>query len=83
MISTADISLWDVDLTDLDRWVEGVPHDWFALLRREAPAFWQDERAGRGFWSITRYDDVVAASKDYETFSSEAGGTSQIGRAHV
>jgi len=76
VISTADISLGDVDLTDLDRWVEGVPHDWFALLRREAPAFWQDERAGRGFWSITRYDDVVAASKDYETFSSEAGGTS-------
>jgi len=66
----------DVDLTDLDRWVEGVPLDWFALLRREAPAFWQDERAGRGFWSITRYDDVVAASKDYETFSSEVGGTS-------
>jgi len=74
--ATADIGLGDVDLTDLDRWVEGVPHDWFALLRRDAPAFWQDERAGRGFWSITRYDDVVAASKDYETFSSEAGGTS-------
>ena len=71
MTSTAD-----VDLTDLDRWVEGVPHDWFSLLRREAPAFWQDERAGRGFWSITCYDDLVAASKDYETFSSEVGGTS-------
>jgi cytochrome P450 len=65
-----------IDLTDLDRWVEGVPHDWFALLRREAPVFWQDERDGRGFWSLTRYDDVLAASKDWETFSSALGGTS-------
>ena len=37
---------------------------------------WQDERDGRGFWSFTRYDDIVAVSKDHETYSSEAGGTS-------
>jgi cytochrome P450 len=66
----------EIDLTDLDRWVEGVPHDWFALLRREAPVFWQDERQGRGFWSLTRYDDILAASRDYQTFSSAVGGTS-------
>jgi cytochrome P450 len=71
-----EAGLADIDLTDLERWVEGVPDDWFALLRREAPCFWQDEREGRGFWSLTRYEDVVAASKDYETFSSARGGTS-------
>jgi cytochrome P450 len=76
MSAVAEARLADIDLTDLDRWVEGVPHDWFAILRREAPVFWQEERRGRGFWSLTRYDDVLAASKDYETFSSEAGGTS-------
>ena len=76
MSAVAEARLADIDLTDLDRWVEGVPHDWFAVLRREAPVFWQDERRGRGFWSLTRYDDVLAASKDYETFSSETGGTS-------
>lgn len=76
MAATAEISLADVDLTDLDRWVQGVPYEWFALLRREEPVFWQDEREGRGFWSLTRYDDVVAATKDYETFSSARGGTS-------
>jgi cytochrome P450 len=65
-----------IDLTDLDRWVEGPPHDWFALLRREAPVFWQDEREGRGFWSLTRYDDVLAASRDHAAFSSALGGTS-------
>ena len=34
-------------------------------------------RGGRqGYWSFTRYDDIVAVSKDYATYSSETGGTS-------
>jgi cytochrome P450 len=65
-----------IDLTDLDRWVEGVPYDWFEVLRREAPLYWQDEREGKGFWSYTLYDDVVAVSRDVELYSSELGGTS-------
>jgi cytochrome P450 len=76
MTSIAAASLSDVDLTDLDRWSRGAPHDWFALLRREEPVFWQEERNGRGFWSLTRYGDILAASKDWHTFSSELGGTS-------
>ena len=77
MAVTAQPSLTDIDLTDLDRWAAGVPYEWFALLRREAPLFWQEEPGeGRGFWSLTRYDDVVAASKDWETYSSARGGTS-------
>jgi cytochrome P450 len=76
MTATAEASLDGIDLTDLDRWAEGVPHEWFALLRDEEPVFWQEERAGRGFWSLTRYDDVLAASKDYGTFSAQLGGTS-------
>ena len=76
MSAITGVSLAAVDLTDLGRWVEGVPYEWFALLRREAPVFWQDERHGRGFWSLTRYDDVLGASKDHETFSSALGGTS-------
>jgi cytochrome P450 len=76
MTAVAEAALADIDLTDLDRWAKGVPHDWFALLRRDSPVFWQDERRGRGFWSLTRYEDVLAASKDYRTFSAEVGGTS-------
>jgi cytochrome P450 len=77
MATTTEPRLDEIDLTDLDRWVQGVPYDWFALLRREAPVFWQDEPGGgRGFWSLTRYEDVVAASKDWETYSSARGGTS-------
>lgn len=76
MSAVAEAQFSDVDLTDLDRWANGAPHEWFALLRRSAPVFWQEERGGRGFWSLTRYADILAASKDYATFSSEVGGTS-------
>ena len=53
-----------VDLTNPATFTEGVPHGWFATLRREAPVFWHEEAEGPGFWVITRHDDVCAASKD-------------------
>jgi cytochrome P450 len=63
-----------VDLTDLDMWARGVPHEEFARLRREAPVAWSDEPAGGpGFWSVVRYDDIVTASRDTRTFSSSRG----------
>ena len=33
----------DIDLTDLDRFDDGFPHDVFAHLRREAPVWFHDE----------------------------------------
>ena len=74
--SVAGLVLDDVDLTDLGAWERGVPYEWLTLLRREAPLFWQPEVDGRGFWVFTRYDDIVQVSKDWETYSSESGGTS-------
>ena len=73
---TTGLVLDDVDLTDLDTWEDRVPYDWLALLRHEAPLHWHPERDGRGFWVFTRYDDIVQVSKDWETYSSELGGTS-------
>ncbi len=74
--SVEGLVLDDVDLTDLDTWERGVPYEWLTLLRHEAPLFWQPERDGRGYWVFTRYDDIVQMSKDWETYSSELGGTS-------
>ena len=74
--SVAGLALDDVDLTDLGVWELGVPYEWLTLLRREAPLFWQEEKDGHGFWVFTRYDDIVQMSKEWETYSSETGGTS-------
>jgi cytochrome P450 len=63
-----------VDLTDLDMWARGVPYAEFARLRREAPVTWHDEvPPNSGFWSVTGYSDIVAASRDVATFSSSRG----------
>ncbi len=68
--------LEDVNLYDLDRWEQGVPHDMFAVLRKEAPIYWQPEpKGGRGFWAVTKYADVVHISKHPRLFSSYRGGT--------
>lgn len=63
-----------VDITDHDTYLTGVPHATFAALRRDDPVHWTEERdGGRGFWSLTTYDDVLAASRDTATFSSRFG----------
>ena len=63
----------DIDLCDKDVFVRGVPHEWFTRLRHEAPVCWHDEPDGRGFWCVTRYEDVAAINRDWETFSSARG----------
>ena len=66
--------LEDVDLFDPDAYLEGVPHDAFAQLRREAPVY-RHPRAGLPpFWAVTRYHDAVKVSRDWATFSSERKG---------
>ena len=66
-----------IDLSDHDAFVDHVPHEWFAELRRNDPVHWNEERdGGRGFWAVTRYDDIRTVHRDVETYSSELGGTS-------
>jgi cytochrome P450 len=63
-----------IDLLDLDRFRDGAHHEMFRRLRAEAPVAWHEHPTGAGFWNLTRHADVVAASRDSETFSSEAEG---------
>jgi cytochrome P450 len=68
----------DIDLTDLDRFANGFPHELFTFLRREAPVWFQKPSAhtpgGEGFWVLSRYADIQAAAADGATFSSATGG---------
>ena len=60
-------------LTSHDAYLNGVPHEIFKELRAHQPVAWTDETDGRGFWSITKYDDVLYASRHAEIFSSRQG----------
>src|SRR4051812_23419714 len=51
------ISISDIDLLE-DTWAVAVPHDQFDFLRAEAPVHWHDHPESKGFWAVTRYDDV-------------------------
>jgi cytochrome P450 len=63
------------DLTDHDVFQAGVPHEYFRSLRHHDPVHWTPWRHGRGFWSLTRYADVVAVSQDVATYSSQVGAS--------
>jgi cytochrome P450 len=67
-------ALEDIDLVDPDNYVAGVPYHWFDHLRRDHPVIWHPEvPPNRGFWAVTRYDDLAAVHMDWQTFSSEIG----------
>jgi len=63
----------DADITSHDVYTHGVPHATFNRLRAENPVHWTEETDGAGFWSILRYDDALAVSRDVETFTSANG----------
>jgi cytochrome P450 len=64
----------DVDISSHDTYLEGVPRDTFRYLRENDPVHWTEEPdGGRGFWSLTKYDDVLFASRNTDVFSSRFG----------
>jgi cytochrome P450 len=67
----------DIDLTELDRFAHGFPHELFTTLRRDAPVWFHPPTAhtpgDEGFWVLTRYADVHAAASDAALFSSVTG----------
>ncbi|WP_432848298.1 cytochrome P450 [Amycolatopsis sp. CA-161197] len=57
-------------IADPDTYVEGVPYDVLAKLRRETPV----TRVG-DFWAVLRHSDVRDVLRNPATFSSQLGGT--------
>ena len=46
------------------------PYDLYRRMRDDAPVYFNEKY---GFWALFRYDDVCAAHKDWQTFSSAHG----------
>ena len=61
------------DLSSHDSFISGAPHNTFARLRREDPLAWCDYKGGKGFWSVTRHEDILALNRNYELMSSARG----------
>lgn len=61
------------DLTSHDTFSNGAPHNTFRRLREEDPLSWTDWKDGKGFWSVTRHEDIVEMNGNFEVFSSAQG----------
>ena len=55
-----------------------APFDTYRRMRDEAPVYYSEKY---DFWALTRHDDVAAAVKDHETYSSAKGVTLDIVKA--
>jgi cytochrome P450 len=76
-------SLAAIDLTDLDNFADGFPHDLFEIHRRDAPV-WRHEPTehtpdGEAFWSVATYEEVLHVLRNATSFSSERGGNRRHG----
>ena len=63
--------------------VHDNPYVTYRRMRDEAPVYWNEELS---FWALSRFEDVLDAFKDYETYSSRGGvaleGRRPIDKAH-
>ena len=67
MTATTDLR-WD----PFDRALHADPYAVWKRMRDEAPVYHNEQH---GFYALSRFDDVLNASLDTETFSSEHGIT--------
>ena len=61
------------DLTSHDTFSSGVPYNTFARLRTEDPIHWTNYKEGKGFWSITRHNDISTMIGNTKVFTSGQG----------
>lgn len=72
--SETALTLSDIDLTDIDLFAQRFPHDWFDLLRREAPVWRHPETAEEeAFWVVTSYDRITEVHRSGLRYSHQTG----------
>ena len=67
---------WTTPLETLDPsegtlWSRGLLLDYLARLRRDDPVHWSPTGPSGPFWSITRFNDIVAVDSNHADFSSD------------
>ena len=61
-----------INLANPDVFANGAPWSVFEELRKNQPIHWsEEEKPNSGFYSVTRFHDIVKVLRDPETFTSE------------
>lgn len=70
-VSHENTALEDIDLSDPTIYETDSQWPLFARLRKEAPVHYCKDSAFGPFWSITKFEDIVAVDKNNLLYSSE------------
>jgi len=63
-----------LNLASHDSFAQGVPHKTFERLRKQDPVSWTEgDETAKGFWSLTRHEDISFANRENAIFSSGQG----------
>jgi len=65
------IALSEIDVSNPELYRTDTWQPYFARLRAEDPVHWTENNEFGGFWSVTRFQDIVTVDKSHEDFSSE------------
>jgi cytochrome P450 len=66
------IPLDQIDVSDIDLWRTDSHWPYFERLRAEDPVHYCKDSLFGPYWSITRYNDIMAVDINHQVFSSEA-----------
>ncbi len=70
----AEKATHDINLHNVSLFLHDEFHEAFRVLRREAPVHWNPGSArANGFWSMTKYEDILTISRNPEIFISSKG----------
>ena len=66
------IPLDEIDVSRPDLWVSDSHWPYFERLRRDEPVHYCSASQYGPYWSITKYNDIMAIDTNHQVFSSEA-----------
>ncbi len=65
------LPLDQIDVTKPRLYQDDSIGHYFARLRRDDPVHWHENAYYGGFWSVTRYNDIMAVDSNHALFSSD------------
>jgi cytochrome P450 len=72
------IPLDEIDVSRPDLYAREAAHPYFARLRQDAPVHYCRDSAYGPYWSITKFNDIVAIDTNHKVFSSDASNGSFV-----
>ncbi|MFO1199282.1 MAG: cytochrome P450 [Burkholderiaceae bacterium] len=66
------IPLEQIDLSDAELFRSDTVWPYFARLRRDDPVHWRQDGVHGSFWSVTKFNDIMAVDTNHEVFSSDS-----------